>query len=72
MSSKTVVQHLEKEILKRSLHGIWTNGERIKSSSDKNVVFEIESNVIFPTDFLVESGLDNQLIHIVCTTELRF
>jgi hypothetical protein len=40
MSSKPVAQQLEKKILKRSPHGIWTKGEMSECGDDENVVFE--------------------------------
>ncbi|MEM9143290.1 MAG: alginate export family protein [Bacteroidota bacterium] len=33
---------------------------------------ELEANVIFPGSFLVESGLDNTLFHMVFTAQFRF
>lgn len=36
------------------------------------IAFEVESNIIFPGDFLSESGLGDTLYHFVFTTEFKF
>lgn len=38
----------------------------------RNLAFELETNLIFPGDFLVESGLDDTLFHTVLTAEIKF
>ena len=39
---------------------------------NKNIVLELETNLIFPGQFLEESGLADVLFHAVFTTEFRF
>lgn len=36
------------------------------------IAFELEANLIFPSGFLVESGLDDTLFHTVLTAEIKF
>jgi len=39
---------------------------------NKHIALELEANIIFPGEFLVESGLDNSLFHTVLTAEFKF
>ncbi|MEM1001029.1 MAG: hypothetical protein AAGH46_00095 [Bacteroidota bacterium] len=38
----------------------------------KNLALELETNLIFPGAFLIESDLNNTLFHAVLTMEYRF
>ncbi|KRD58758.1 hypothetical protein ASE40_20845 [Flavobacterium sp. Root935] len=50
-------------------HQIWTI---IGYQFNKFVFFELESNVIFPGDFLESSDKGDTLYHIVFTSEIKF
>ncbi|MEM9544861.1 MAG: alginate export family protein [Bacteroidota bacterium] len=47
-------------------------GGIISYSPFKNFSLELESNVIFPAGFLKDSGLDDHLVHVVFTSEVKF
>ncbi|NQX77954.1 alginate export family protein [Gilvibacter sp.] len=39
---------------------------------NRHIAFELETNLIFPGDFLKNSGLNDTLFHAVFTTEIKF
>ena len=59
-----------------SINGEWFIGHQIGSIAsfevNEFISLELEGNVIFPGNFLNESGLDNTLIHTVFTAEFKF
>ena len=47
-------------------------GGIIGFSPQRQLSFEIESNIIFPKGFLSQSSLDDNLLHVVFTSEYKF